>query len=119
MNRLESEIARNARRVQRRALWEAARYYLRSRSWLEDLLPPDILSLALHDVTSPSTTWQVLRHLCHHIRFNAHSELGSPLRLRRCRIVAAGELLLLSRQRAAERDRNFVGEVLRGISQSM
>jgi len=115
MRRLECEIDRNVRRAERRAIWDAARRYQRSRSWLEDLLPPDLLSSALQDAASPATTWQVLRHLCCHIRFNARSRLGRPLRLRRCRIMAAGELLLLARQRAARRDRQFVGEILRSI----
>jgi hypothetical protein len=119
MSRLEAEIARNARRAERRALWDAARRYRRSRSWLEDLLPPDLLSRALQDFTSPAMTWQVLRHLCRQIRFNTNSQLGTPLRLRRCRIMAAGEIVLLSQQRAATRDRQFVGGVLSGICQAL
>lgn len=115
MRRLETEIDHNVRRAERRAIWDAARRYRRSRSWLEDLLPPDLLVAALHDLASPAMTWQVLRHLCRHIRFNTRSRLGRPLRLRRCRTMAAGEILLLARQRAANRDRRFVGEVLRGI----
>lgn len=119
MIRLESDVARQARRVQRRALWDAARRYRRSRPWLEDLLPPDLLSLALEDAASPAITWQVLRHLCRHIRFNARSPLGSLQRLRRCRVMVAGEMLLLSRQRAAWRDRRFVGEVLGGLCRAL
>jgi hypothetical protein len=119
LSELESEIARNAHRVERRALWQAARHYHRSRSWLEDLLPPAILSQALQDATTPSVTWLVLRHLCRHIRFNAKSQLGSPLRLRRCRTMAAGEVYLLTRQRAASRDRKFVGDVLSQICRAM
>ncbi len=119
LRELESEIARNARRVERRALWHASRHYRRSRSWLEDLLPPEILSQALRDVTTPSVTWLVLRHLCRHIRFNARSQLGSPLRLRRCRTMAAGEIYLLFRQRAAIQDRKFVGEVLSQICRAV
>lgn len=109
---LEREIARNARRVERRALWDAARYYKRSRSWLEDLLPPELLSLAVQDLSSPSVTWQVLRQLCRHIRFNSRSQLGSALRLKRCRTMAAGEIHLLSHQRAARLDRQFIGDML-------
>jgi hypothetical protein len=118
IGRLENEIDYNVRRAERRAIWDAAGRYRRSRSWLEDLLPPDLLTSALHDGASSTMTWQVLRHLCRHIRFNARSGLGSPLRLRRCRIMAAGEILLLAHQRAAGRDRQFVGEVLRGISKA-
>ena len=116
---LECEISRNARRAERRALWDAARRYKRSRSWLEDLLPPDFLSVAVQDFSTPSVTWQVLRHLCRHIRFNARSQLGSALRLKRCRTVAAGEIYLLSRQRAARQDRQFVGELLSAIRQAV
>lgn len=119
MSNLESEIARNARRAERHALWRAARHYRRSRIWLEDLLPPETLSLALHDLTSPSVTWQVLRHLCRHIRFNARSQLGNPVRLRRCRTMAAGEIYLLARQRAVEHDRRFVSELLSEICQAV
>ena len=110
---LEREISRDARRVERRALWEAARHYRRSPSWLADLLPPELLSLAVRDVSSPSVTWQVLRHLCRHIRFNSNSRLGSALRLKRCRTMAAGEIYLLSHQRAARQDRQFVSEMLK------
>jgi hypothetical protein len=116
---LECEIARNARRAERRALWDAAQHYKRSNSWLEDLLPPEFLSLALQDLSSPSVTWQVLRHLCHHIRFNSRSQLGTTLRLKRCRTMAAGEIYFLSRQRAAHRDRQFVGEMLSAIRQAV
>lgn len=118
IGRLEIEIDHNVRHAERRAIWEAAARYRRSRSWLDDLIPPDLLISALHDAASPNVTWQVLRHLCRHIRFNARSGLGSPLRLRRCRIMAAGEILLLAHQRAAGRDRQFVGAVLRGISKA-
>lgn len=119
LSEIESDIARNGRRVERRALWQAARQYRRSRPWLEDLLPAKILSQALQDATTPAVTWQVLRHLCRHIRFNARSQLGNSLRLRRCRTMAAGEVYLLSRQRAARRDRNFVGEVLGQICRAV
>ena len=111
----EAEISREARRVARRALWDAARRYQRSRPWLTDLLPPDLLALALRDLKSPAVTWRVLRHLCRHIRFCRTSPLGSLARLRRCRTLAAGEVYLLSRQRAALRDRQFVGTTLRRI----
>lgn len=116
---LEREIARNARNVERRALWDAARRYRRSRSWLEDLLPPDILSLALHDRSSPTVTWQVLRHLCRHIRFNSGSQLGNAFRLTRCRTMAAGEVHLLHQQRTARQDRQFVGGMMRTFSQAV
>jgi hypothetical protein len=119
LNGLECEIARNARRAERRALWDAARRYKRSRTWLEDLLPPDFLYLAVHDVSTPSVTWQVLRHLCRHIRFNAHSQLGSELRLKRCRTMAAGEIYFLSHQRIARQDQQFVGEILSAIRQAV
>jgi hypothetical protein len=119
LSRLEREIADNARRVERRALWDAARHYRRSPTWLEDLLPPDLLSLAVQDLSSPSVTWQVLRHLCRHIRFHSSSQLGSALRLKRCRTMAAGEARLLAQQRAVRQDREFVGEMLNAFGQAV
>ena len=116
---LEREIARKALQIERRALWNAARRYRRSRSWLEDLLPPEVLALAVQDISSPSVTWQVLRHLCRHIRFNSSSQLGSELRLKRCRTMAAGEIYLLSQQRAARRDRQLVGDMLSIFGQAV
>jgi len=114
---LESEIARKVRRSQRRALWDAVRHYRRSHGWLEDLLPPDVLALALQDQANPSVTWQVLRHLCRHIRFNACSPLGSAPRLKRCRTIAAGEINLLFQQRTARQDRRFIGGMLADLCQ--
>lgn len=116
---LESEIARKASLAERRALWRAARSYRRSRVWLEDVLPPELLTLALEDPISPTVTWQVLRQLCCHIRFNARSRLGNALRLKRCRTMAAGELHLLFQQRAAHRDRQRIGEILGEVSQAV
>lgn len=115
---LEAEIAHKASLVERRALWRAARNYRRSRVWLEDVLPPDLLALALADPKSPRVTWQVLRHLCRHIRFNARSRLGNALRLKRCRTMAAGEVHLLFQQREARRNRQGIGEILSRISQA-
>ncbi len=85
---------------------------------LADLLPADLLSAALADQMAPSVTWRVLRQLCRHIRFNRRSALGSPLRLRRCRMAVAGEVRLLRQQRAALRDRRFVGDMLNMITQA-
>lgn len=116
---LEEEVAANARRAERRALWAAARQYRRSRPWLEDLLPSKLLALALRDLSTPSVTWRVLRHLCRHIRFNGRARLGSLARLRRCRTIAAGETLLLARQRIARRDRRFPGALLNRIGRAV
>lgn len=119
MTELDGEIAANAQRHYRRSLWQAARRYRRAAAWLDDLLPPDFLTLALQDAASPAVTWQVIRHLCRHIRFNARSPLGRPQRVKRCRTALAGELLLLQRQRAAARERRFVGGILSDICQAM
>ncbi len=107
LRRIETAVSREARRATRRALWQAAARYERSAPLLAGLLPPELRRAALCDLTDPSVTWRVLRHLCRHIRFNEGASLGSPARLMRCRTMAAGEVRLLARQRAHLSARDF------------
>lgn len=118
LSALERKISDDTRRLARQDLWRAAMHYRRSRSMLMDLLPQDLLSLALTDQRNPALTWCVLRHLCRHIRSNRRSALGSTLRLRRCRMAAAGEIQILTQQRIAARDRALVGDIFSGIRQA-
>ena len=113
LSALERELASNARRAERRALWTAAQHYRRSQAWLQDLLPPDLLNLALKDLSCPKVTWQALRHLCRETRFHRRSRLGNFLRLKRCRTMAAGEVRLLRQQRAVRQDLSFMGDFTR------
>jgi hypothetical protein len=107
LRRIEADVSRAARRATRRALWQAAARYERSAPLLAGLLPPDLLRAALCDLTDPSVTWRVIRHLCRHIRFNEGAPLGSPARLMRCRTIAAGEVRLLDQQRVHLSSRDF------------
>ncbi len=95
---IEAELAAAGRESRRQYERHCARQYRRSLRWLSDLVP---LSLAQAACVSedPALTWRILRHLCHHIRLNTRSPLGSNLRLMRCRTMARGELAILERQR--------------------
>jgi hypothetical protein len=104
LHRLEIEIAERARRTRREALWRAAASYRRSERMLAGLLPPALLREALADGSDPEITWQVLRWLCRHLRFNARSPLGSRIRFLRCQSAAAGETRLLLQQRMAHHE---------------
>ncbi len=106
---LESEIAEAGRRAHRRALRSSAARYRRSEPMLAGLLSPGLLHTTLADHGDPAITWQVLRCLCRHIRFNRRSSFGSSARLMRCEMVAAGEARLLGQQRMARREQAFLG----------
>lgn len=112
---LAADLRNEAARSLRRRRWQAALRYRRSEPMLCGLIPPDLLQAALTDLSAPELTWRLLRCLCRHIRFNSRSPLGSLARLRRCRAAAAGEVLLLARQRAARRDRAFVGGLFESL----
>ena len=105
---LEAEIAERSRRTRRAALWRAALSYRRSEHMLAGLLPPDLLREAVADGRDPEITWQVLRWLCRHLRFNARSPLGSRARFLRCQLAAAGETRLLLQQRMARHERTVI-----------
>ncbi len=105
---LEVEIAERSRRTRRAALWRSALSYRRSERMLAGLLPPDLLRKAVADASDPEITWQVLRWLCRHLRFNARSPLGSQARFLRCQLAAAGETRLLLQQRMARHEQAMV-----------
>ncbi len=104
LRELEAEIAERSRRTQRAALWRSALSYRRSERMLAGLLPPDLLREAAADGRDPEITWQVLRWLCRHLRFNARSPLGSRARFLRCQLAAAGETRRLLQQRMARHE---------------
>ena len=97
------------RRARRRALRQSAVGYRRTEGMLADLLEPECLGAALTDSRDPAATWHVLRGLCRHIRFNRRSPFGSPARLMRCEMLAAGEVRILGEQRMARREQMFLG----------
>ncbi len=104
LRELEAEIAERSRRTRRAALWRSALSYRRSERMLAGLLPPNLLHEAVADGRDPEITWQVLRWLCRHLRFNARSPLGSRARFLRCQLAAAGETRLLLQQRMARHE---------------
>lgn len=88
--------------------------YERDASAFRDFgLGPGVLERALDNPSDPAATWEVLRGLCRHIRHNSDPGVwptfGSLPRLRQARRLAAGEVELLHRQKAARRDLTFVG----------
>ncbi len=109
LRELEAEIAERSRRTRRAALWRSALSYRRSERILAGLLPPNLLHEAVADGRDPEITWQVLRWLCRHLRFNARSPLGSRARFLRCQLAAAGETRLLLQQRMARHQRALIG----------